>query len=386
MALQNSGPIKMSQIKAALSTTSNSLRQYNVIAKAATGLVKFDIPDIMSEFYGYASGTPTPTPNVPTPIVPTPTTPTPETPAPNYTPIAPTPTQPETGLSVYLGTSSDVTCGGGDYGYVDITVYGTTICDATSIKTLPQVVLNDLPASAYFYVSDIVDGVRYYRRFRIYGSGATTAGNCTQCAVTPTPTPIVPTPTYVAPTPYVTPDYVAPTPTYYAPTPYVPTPDYVAPTPDYVAPTPTYVAPTPTYVAPTPYASPTYVAPTPTYYAPTPYVAPTYVAPTPDYVAPTPDYVAPTPTYVAPTPTPTYEFVYLAPGGTSADACGFTVGSYGYYLPAGESFTTATAIYSDNIGTSAYSGWYSNGSIVKFWDGSQITLTTSCDGTPLEIV
>jgi len=221
MPLPNSGPIKMSDIKAALSTASNSLRQYNVIAKAATGLSKFDIPDVMSEFYGYSS-TPTPTVPTPTPIVPTPTPEVPS-PTPNYTPPTPTPTTPETGLSVYLGTDSEVTCGGGDYDYVDITVYGTTICDATSIKTLPQYVLNDLPSSAYFYVSDIVGGTRYYRRFRVYGSGATTAGTCTECAVTPTPTPSVPTPT-----------------------PIVPTPDYYAPTPDYTPPTPTYVPPTPT--------------------------------------------------------------------------------------------------------------------------------------------
>lgn len=218
MALQSSGPITMSQIKAALSTASNSLRQYNVIAKAETGLSKFDIPDVMSEFYGYATPSPTPTVPTPTPIVPTPTPEVP-TPTPNYTPPTPTPTTPETWLDVYLGTDMDVTCDGGDYSpYVSILVYGTTICDATSIKTLPDVVLNDLPSSAYFFVSDISGSPRYRRRFRVSGTGATTAGSCTTCpAPPPTPTPIVPTPTPTVPTP--TPEVPTPSPTYVPPTP-----------------------------------------------------------------------------------------------------------------------------------------------------------------------
>jgi hypothetical protein len=47
MALPNSGPISMSQIKSELSSTSNSLRVYsNTAGKNA--------PDSMSEFYGYS--------------------------------------------------------------------------------------------------------------------------------------------------------------------------------------------------------------------------------------------------------------------------------------------------------------------------------------------
>ena len=42
MALQPSGPIKMSEIKAFVGSSSNSLRAYNVIAKAGTGNTKFD--------------------------------------------------------------------------------------------------------------------------------------------------------------------------------------------------------------------------------------------------------------------------------------------------------------------------------------------------------
>jgi hypothetical protein len=93
----------------------------------------------------------------------------------------------------------------------------------------------------------------------------------------------------------------------------------------------------------------------------------------------------PTPTPTATPLPPTYETVTLSPGGTFADACNSTVGSGIYYLPAGESFSYATQIFSTNTGTQADSGWYSNGSIAKFWDGSQITQTTSCDGGPLDI-
>ncbi len=48
MALQSSGAISISQIKAELGSSSNSLRTLS----AAAG---FSTPDAMSEFYGYAS-------------------------------------------------------------------------------------------------------------------------------------------------------------------------------------------------------------------------------------------------------------------------------------------------------------------------------------------
>ena len=48
MPLQSSGPIKMSEIKAFLGSTSNSLRAYSLQAG-------FTIPDSMSEFYGLAT-------------------------------------------------------------------------------------------------------------------------------------------------------------------------------------------------------------------------------------------------------------------------------------------------------------------------------------------
>jgi hypothetical protein len=54
MALPSSGRITMSEIKAELGSSSNSLRDYAIIAKAATGDSKFDAPDRLSEFYGYS--------------------------------------------------------------------------------------------------------------------------------------------------------------------------------------------------------------------------------------------------------------------------------------------------------------------------------------------
>jgi len=61
MPLQSSGPIKMSEIKAFLGSSSNSLRVYSAAAKAATGDAKFDTPDSLSEFYSYAGATTTTT-------------------------------------------------------------------------------------------------------------------------------------------------------------------------------------------------------------------------------------------------------------------------------------------------------------------------------------
>jgi hypothetical protein len=109
--------------------------------------------------------------------------------------------------------------------------------------------------------------------------------------------------------------------------------------------------------------------------------------PTCGYEEPPTPTPTPTPT-VTPTPAPpTYESVTLSPGGTAADACNATVGYFGYFLPAGETFATATQIFSSNTGTQAESGWYSQqfSSSAKFWDGSQITQTTSCDGGPIDI-
>jgi hypothetical protein len=85
MALSGTGPIKMSQIKTELGSSSNSLRAYSAAAGKSA-------PDSMSEFFGYsASPAPavTPSPAAPSPAV----TPSPAAPSPAVTPspAAPSP-------------------------------------------------------------------------------------------------------------------------------------------------------------------------------------------------------------------------------------------------------------------------------------------------------
>lgn len=55
MPLPSSGEIKMSQIKAELGSSSNSLRAYAAAFDAIYGGTVFDAPDTMSEFYGYSA-------------------------------------------------------------------------------------------------------------------------------------------------------------------------------------------------------------------------------------------------------------------------------------------------------------------------------------------
>jgi hypothetical protein len=64
MPLPSSGRITMSEIKAELGSSSNSLRDYAIIAKAVTGDSKFDAPDRLSEFYNYSTTTTTISPPV----------------------------------------------------------------------------------------------------------------------------------------------------------------------------------------------------------------------------------------------------------------------------------------------------------------------------------
>lgn len=132
------------------------------------------------------------------------------------------------------------------------------------------------------------------------------------------------------------------------------------------------------------YATVTCLPATPT---PTPSPTPT-VTPTPTItptVTPT-QTETPTPT-VTPTPTatslsPSYVSVALSTGVNAQAAC--INGTNTYYLTEGEVLATATAIYSTNTGAQADSGWYSNGTIARLWNGTSITDTTNCDGAPQE--
>ena len=70
MPLSGTGPIKMSQIKTELGSTSNSLRAYSAAAGKSA-------PDVMSEFFGYSSATTAaPTTAAPTTAAPTTAAPT----------------------------------------------------------------------------------------------------------------------------------------------------------------------------------------------------------------------------------------------------------------------------------------------------------------------
>jgi hypothetical protein len=78
---------------------------------------------------------------------------------------------------------------------------------------------------------------------------------------------------------------------------------------------------------------------------------------------------------------PTYASIYLSSGYDAASACDGFGGYYTYYIPYGDSWSYATALYSDNSGTVASAGFYSDGTIVKEWDGvSDFYSTQMCGG------
>jgi len=275
--------------------------------------------------------TPTPTPTF-TPESPT-VTPTP-TSTPTLTPepptVTPTPTAtvvPTYVFTVYLSESSDyAACQGGDTPYGSYYLFQVTsntnnMCTATTFK------ISELPSLDFgtFWISDGTNSRNLQRSGNPSSINATPISGCVVCpAPTATPTPVPPTAT---PTPTPIPPTATPTPT---------------PVPATATPTPTPIPPTGT----------------------------------------------PTPTPVPPTATPvppSYVGVFLSPGGTSNDACTSSVGSNGYWIPAGEDFSYCSAIFSNNTGSAADAGYYSNGSIVKYWDGISITSTASCDGGPAEL-
>jgi hypothetical protein len=295
MALTSSGAIKMSDIKAALDPTSNSLRVYAAAAKATTGLAKFNAPDAFSDFYSYAAPpppTPPPTPPPPTynaflgaysaasaytacntlgPLVElyslcstlavncklytTNTAPfmvaqtgyysigtnwyyvgaagnidstgTCASTLPPPTPPPPTPAPTQTTFTGFVSTVDEgAACDGGEYGLVTITVFGTTLCDATSVRALSSATIGNLYADftndQVFYINRL-GKVREFERV-----GPLQRGNPTlACSDCPTPAPTPPPPTPAPPTP-------AP------PTPPPPTPPPPTPPPPTPAPLPIY--------------------------------------------------------------------------------------------------------------------------------------------------
>ncbi len=225
--------------------------------------------------------TATPIPATPTPLPPTPL-PATATPTPTNT-NTPTPTPVQTTFTVNLSSISSLdACQGGNYSVQTITVQGTTICDATSIVSIPSAVLSDLVNDADIYVQKKIGAIFYTRQFRRDGSGSTFSPitTCTDCATilptaTPTPLPATAVPTAI---PTNTPLPATPTPT----------------------PLPTAV---PTAI---PTAVPTNIP------TAVPTATPTPIPPTPTPIPPTPTPLPPTPT---PTPVPTvyyYRFIQCA--------------------------------------------------------------------------
>lgn len=147
-----------------------------------------------------ACPTPTPTPTItPTPTVTNTPTPT------------PTPFQTDITGNISIIPEGDGACTGGEYGVVNITVVGTTLCDATKIVYLPSSVWSDFTFNQIFWVNDFFGGTAYYRKFQREGNGFT-ALPLLACSICPTPTP---TPTLTpTPTPTLTPT-PTPEPVYY---------------------------------------------------------------------------------------------------------------------------------------------------------------------------
>ena len=164
MPLSGTGPIKMSQIKTELGSTSNSLRAYSAAAGKSA-------PDVMSEFFGYSSAT-TAAPTTAAPTTAAPTTAAPTTAAP--TTAAPT-TQPVmTELTIgWSSTSGADACtqkaGGGNY-TIKLLGAGASLTNGIIIYVsyYPQT------AAAGYYS----DGTNYW-----YFDGTNVTGAATACPV-----------------------------------------------------------------------------------------------------------------------------------------------------------------------------------------------------------
>ena len=202
MTLQASGLIKMSEIKAELASASNSLRVYSAAAKAVTNDVKFDIPDALSDFYSYPPATTTTTTTTTTTAAPTTTTTTTTTEAPA-----------QATFTGFVSIESEAAaCAGGEYGLVTITVYGTTLCDATSVRALSSVtagnVYNDFTSNQIFYIARL-SNVRQFQRDGSAQTGTPQAA-CVSCPTTTTTT-AAPTTTTTTAAPTTTTTTAAPT-------------------------------------------------------------------------------------------------------------------------------------------------------------------------------
>tara|TARA_R110000772_G_scaffold258086_1_gene375148 strand:- start:339 stop:1016 length:678 start_codon:yes stop_codon:yes gene_type:complete len=69
---------------------------------------------------------------------------------------------------------------------------------------------------------------------------------------------------------------------------------------------------------------------------------------------------------------------YDASEGDTAACSDFVFAPFTYYLLSGQTFATATAIFRNTSGGSLASGWFSDGSVARYWNGASFTAQENC--------
>ena len=204
MPLSGTGPIKMSQIKTELGSTSNSLRAYSAAAGKSA-------PDVMSEFFGYSSATtaaPTtaaPTTAAPTTAAPTtaaPTTAAPTTAAPTTTTTTTTTLGPWTVTRLSTVSAYEACNGTADMTSISVSG-GTNITNASVITFLSQTgTFESLVGNGEsFWINQKVGPTFYSRRYtRTAINQGTAAESAVECDAPITEAPTTAAPTTAAPT------------------------------------------------------------------------------------------------------------------------------------------------------------------------------------------
>ena len=209
MPLSGTGPIKMSQIKTELGSTSNSLRAYSAAAGKSA-------PDVMSEFFGYSSATTAaPTTAAPTTAAPTtaaPTTAAPTTAAPTTTTTTTTTLGPWTVTRLSTVSAYEACNGTADMTSISVSG-GTNITNASVITFLSQTgTFESLVGNGEsFWINQKVGPTFYSRRYtRTAINQGTAAESAVECDAPITEAPTTAAPTTAAPT-TAAPTTVAPT-------------------------------------------------------------------------------------------------------------------------------------------------------------------------------
>ena len=199
MPLSGTGPIKMSQIKTELGSTSNSLRAYSAAAGKSA-------PDVMSEFFGYSSATTAaPTTAAPTTAAPTtaaPTTAAPTTAAPTTTTTTTTTLGPWTVTRLSTVSAYEACNGTADMTSISVSG-GTNITNASVITFLSQTgTFESLVGNGEsFWINQKVGPTFYSRRYtRTAINQGTAAESAVECDAPITEAPTTAAPTTAAPT------------------------------------------------------------------------------------------------------------------------------------------------------------------------------------------